>query len=427
MLTRFALLTFCGALAAAAETHTLTLKQAVELALRQNPDILLARLDEQRAAQDAKVARDPFVPRAVVGSGLAWTSGFPLSIEGAAPAILQARVLQNLFNRPLSYRLAAARESARGAQFDTQARRDEVAQRTADLFLDLERAARNEDLARRQVESLDKVLETVRARVAEGRELPLEETRAKLNAARARQRSAVLAGERETSSAALAGVLGLGPADRVVPAGEARPLPDLPTSEEVLVEEALRNSRELRRLESSLLAKGLEVRSGKASRLPRIDLVAQYALLSRFNNYEDFFNRFERHNWQLGASFQLPILPGAAAAAETTRATIEEQKLKTQIAQTRNRITLDSRRALRDLREAEGARDIARLDLDLSREQLSVLLAQLEEGRATQRQIEEARFVENERWIAFHDALRTVEQARLAVLRQRGDILAALR
>jgi outer membrane protein TolC len=32
------------------ETYTLTLRQAVDLALQQNPDLILARLDEQKAS-----------------------------------------------------------------------------------------------------------------------------------------------------------------------------------------------------------------------------------------------------------------------------------------------------------------------------------------------------------------------------------------
>ena len=54
-----------------AEVHHLTLRQAVEIALKQNPDIVVARLDEQKALEGVRVARDPFTPRIIVGSGLA--------------------------------------------------------------------------------------------------------------------------------------------------------------------------------------------------------------------------------------------------------------------------------------------------------------------------------------------------------------------
>ena len=45
-----------------AEIHTLSLREAVDRALHQNPDIALARLDEQKAAQAARLAKAPFTP-----------------------------------------------------------------------------------------------------------------------------------------------------------------------------------------------------------------------------------------------------------------------------------------------------------------------------------------------------------------------------
>src|ERR1700744_308875 len=62
-----------------AENHALNMRQAVELALKQNPDIVLARLDEQRTREAVRVARDPFTPRVGAGSGLAYSDGFPMA------------------------------------------------------------------------------------------------------------------------------------------------------------------------------------------------------------------------------------------------------------------------------------------------------------------------------------------------------------
>lgn len=409
-----------------AETRTLTLSEAVTLAMKQGPDVILARLDEQRTALDAKVARDPFVTKVSIGSGLAYTDGFPLSIEGSAPSIFQAHAIQSILNRPRSYLVAQARENARGATIDAQMKQEDVVLRTANLFLDARRAARLKDLVGRQVTSLEHVLATVKARVADGRELPIEEKRAMVNLAKAKQRVRIVETDSEYTGRTLAAVLGFPAEDKVVPADQEGPQLEVPMTGDLLVEEALTNSRELKRLRSSLLAKGFELKSYRSARLPQVDLVAQYALLARFNNYEDFYNGFQRHNGQIGLSFQLPILPGAAPKAQASQAEIDDARLRTQINQARSRIEIDARRAYQDFRDAEAARDVVRMDLELARDQLSVLLARMQEGRASTREIEEARFVENERWIAFYDALHTLEQARLNVMKQRGDLLALL-
>jgi len=69
---------------------------------------------------------------------------------------------------------------------------------------------------------------------------------------------------------------------------------------------------------------------------------------------------------------------------------------------------------------------VARLDLDVAREQLSVYLAQMQEGRATLRQVEESRVAESDKWIVFYDAQYGLERARWTVLRLTGDLLAAV-
>ena len=78
------------------------------------------------------------------------------------------------------------------------------------------------------------------------------------------------------------------------------------------------------------------------------------------------------------------------------------------------------------MHKAETAAEVARLDLDVAREQLSVNLAQMQEGRATLRQVEEARVAENDKWMAFYDAQYAMERARWSVLRLTGDLLAAV-
>lgn len=95
--------------------------------------------------------------------------------------------------------------------------------------------------------------------------------------------------------------------------------------------------------------------------------------------------------------------------------------------QTRNRIQLDTQKSYQDLQRAESSQNVARLDLDYAREQVSVVLAQLGEGRATEQQVEDSRLNEQERWIVFYDAQHGVEKAKLSLLRLTGALLAALR
>src|SRR5579863_2085103 len=416
-----------AALSIQAETHTLSLKQAVARALTQNPEVVMARLDEVKASLGVRLASSPFTPHVGIGTGLAYTNGFPLSIEGSAPAVFQARGNESLFNKPQRYAIAQAKESVRGAGFASGEKSDEVAYRVASLYIDADRAGRLADSARKQVESLEKVLETARVRVEEGRELAVTAQEANVNLLRARQRLITLQSDREYASRSLAVTLGYSAADVVSPAEEDRAAPAIPASEEAAIQTALSTSKEIKRLESNYSAKGLEIKGDKAKRLPKIDLVAQYALLTKYNHYQEYFSTFSRNNGEFGASIEVPIFVGAGAKAEIEQAENDQQHIHAEVEVARNKIMLDIHQSYQDIHKTDIARELAQADLDLARAQLSVILAQMGEGRASLRQVEEARFNENEKWIAFYDAQFNAERARLNVLRQTGELMAALK
>src|SRR5271165_6703788 len=62
-----------------------------------------------------------------------------------------------------------------------------------------------------------------------------------------------------------------------------------PATEAETVDQALAHSREIKRLESQLQAKQLLVRSYRYSRLPTVDLIAQYNIFARYY-YQNVFN-----------------------------------------------------------------------------------------------------------------------------------------
>lgn len=410
----------------AGEVRTVTLAQTVELARTQNADVLLARLEEQRAVQAVRVAQDPFRPKIFAGSGLAYSSGFPLSIEGSAPSIVESRAVASVFNRQQKLLLEKARADRETAGVAAEMRKDEVVYRAAVLYVEAGRLAAAVRAAREQVGALERVSESVVARVEAGRELPVEARRANLRVAQARQRIRRLEGAQTDTESQLALLLGMADGDRARPAEPEAAIAVEVRSEGDAVVAALQSNKEVRRLESAMIAKGFEIRSHEAARLPRLDLVAQYGLFSRFNNYDKFFNRFQRHNGQFGVSIQVPVLPSLAARAQKEMAGGELAALRTELNRERGRAAARARKAWLAIGEEESAVEVAALDLQVAREQTTVLLALMEEGRASQKQLEEARFAENEKWMALFDARVQLDRARLELLRETGTLTAAL-
>jgi outer membrane protein len=409
-----------------AETKTMTLREALNLALAQNPDLLLARLDQQKARAQVTLARDPFQPKVFAGSGAAWTSGFPASIDGSAPSIVHVKTQMALFDQPQRYQIAEANENLRGSGIDATRRQDEIAYRVAGLFLDAQRAARSVAAAEREILNLSRVFELTKVRVEEGRELPIASKRADLAMRGARRTADSLTLDQVQAETSLAVVLGLKPDDRVRAAEEEHPGLAVPASEQDAIAAVLENNPELKRFESSMQAKELEIKSYKAQRLPKVSLVAQGEVFAKYS-YQNYFAAFQRFNGQLGVSIDVPVLAGRSAQAYISQAEADIEKLRIQTDQGRARITADVRRSFQEVKRAESGRDFAREDLDVARDQVSVDLAQNDEGRLPMAAVEQARALEQEKWLAYYEAQHAVEVARLNVLRDTGTLLAALK
>jgi outer membrane protein TolC len=409
-----------------AETYTLTLKQAVERGLTRNPDVILSALDQLRAEQDVRLQQDPFFPHVAAGSGLAYNNGMPLSIEGSAPSIVQARASEQIFNRPQHYAVEQQRETAKGAAFGAAQKKSEVAFQIASLYLDADRANRLMETAKNQIDSFGKVLDTVHARVEEGRELPIEVRQAQYNVTRARVRLSNLESDRDTAERNLAIALGYNAGDLVAPSSADRPTVAPPQDEAAAVQAALAASPEIKRIQSALIAKGLEIKGTESKRLPQVDLVAQYALFAKYNDLQQYFARFQRNNGELGASIVIPLFAGTGIKAAVAPLDTEQKRLEVELQSAKDKIAMSVHQSYQTVDRAKLAGELAKEDLDLTRDRLTLVLDQLNDGRATLREVEQARIEESEKWIAFYDAQFNQERARLDLLHQTGDLLAAI-
>ena len=162
--------------------------------------------------------------------------------------------------------------------------------------------------------------------------------------------------------------------------------------------------------------------AARASRFPKLDVIGQYSLLGRFNNYDEFFRRFQRHNWQAGVAVELPIFGSRGAAAEVARARLEERELEVRRETKRSELELQGQRALAALREAERRAELARQEREFARESLDVLLARFEEEQVSLDELERARVLESTAWGGLVSSRYALAKARLGVVYATGRI-----
>src|ERR1700748_1595950 len=101
----------CGSTPLLAQTaeKRLPFRTAIELALKNSPATGISRYDQQRAKATLQQSKDFFLPSMVFGSGLGFSYGFPLSLEGAAPSIFNVNVQAGLINFAQKENVKAAR------------------------------------------------------------------------------------------------------------------------------------------------------------------------------------------------------------------------------------------------------------------------------------------------------------------------------
>src|SRR5713226_490970 len=161
-----------------------TLRHAVELALKHATAYGIAAADEQRAFANYRELRNNFIPQVTAGAGLGWSYGFPLSLEGAAPSLFNINAQSPLWHFEMHDFLGAARAESAGASLRTKDQRSQVIQDTVLSYAEL--AKWEQRLARlREVQSASEKMEAaVMQRVKEGVDSEVDGTRARLSSAR---------------------------------------------------------------------------------------------------------------------------------------------------------------------------------------------------------------------------------------------------
>jgi len=188
-----------------------------------------------------------------------------------------------------------------------------------------------------------------------------------------------------------------------------------------LVALAMQNNTELRLAQADVQAKEFRLKGEKRGYWPTLELVSVYSLLSKFNNYDLFFNHFQKNNYNLGIQAQVPIF-SASTKANVALAQGNLLAAKTSLSNKQSQVSADVRRKTRRVRETDAEKEVARLELQLVQQDLAQLQARFEEGKVTLPEIEKTRLTENEKWMALLDATFQRQQAQLDLLKTAGQL-----
>jgi outer membrane protein TolC len=398
----------------------LTLKRTIELALQNSKDIQVAKIEARVADHAAQTTKAQFMPNLYAGSGAGYTYGIPETPGGRAPAVFSVTYTEQVFNEPLRGRAKELEEQSNAQKIVLEDVRNNVITRTAMAYLELGKVRHSLELLRKERESAERILQVTQERQGEGFELPMEVTKAQLTKAQVVQRILQLEAREDELEVFLRYQLGFSDAQALEVTPEELP-GEAEQEGDNLVALALTNNTGLQLAQSDVRGKEFRLKGEKRGNLPTLELVSIYSLLAKFNNYSEFFNHFQRNNFNAGIQMQVPIF-SAPIRANIGLAQINLEAAKASFVNKKAEVSAEVRQKTRKVREMEAAKEVARLELQLAQQSVAVLQAQFAEGKLNLREVEKAHLDENEKWMAYLDANFQKQQAQLELLRTAGQL-----
>jgi len=402
----------------------LTLKRAVELSLSNSKDIQLAKLQVQASQDTAQLTRAEFLPNLYGGSGAGFTYGLPETPGGRPPALFSVTYTEQVLNGPLRGLAKEQQEQVRAQRAVLEDTRNAVMVRVASGYLELVKVRHSLELLRKEKESADKIVDVTKEREGEGYELPVEVTKAQLTLAQVQQRILQLEGRQDELEVYLRNQLGLA-ADQSMDVTPEE-LPGAAEQEGAnLIAMAAQSNTRLMAAESDVKGKELRLKGEKQGYWPTLQLVTIYDVLAKSNFNNSFLvineRNFRYNNLNAGVNINVPIY-SAKTRANVALAQVNLEAAKINLSNTKSQVSAEVRQKSRKVQQADATKEVARLELQLSQQNLAVLQSQFGEGKVNLRDVEKGRLDENEKWMSYLDANFQRQQAQLDLLKTAGQL-----
>jgi len=412
------------------------LKRVVELALAHATGTAIAAADEQKAEASYRELRNSYIPQLATGAGLGYSYGFPLGLEGSAPSLFNLTAQSALLNPALRNFVRSAQVETIAASLKNKDQRNQVIQ---DAVLSYAELAKWEQrlVHLQQIEADIKQAEAaVQQRIKEGIDSELDGTRARLSSARVHLRITEAQGAADVLRERLGKLTGL-PAASIQTDPDTIPAPPAAANDEDTSKDAA-NSPAVQAAVEHARAQYLHAQGEHKALWPSLDFSAQYALLSKFNNFQNYYipakpctvasvsvlcvaNTFQQNNATVGVSIRLPLF-NASQRARAQAADADALKATKQAEAAKNQASEEHLRLERAVTQMRAARDVAQLEYEIAQKNIDAMRTRMDAGTANLHDLDDARSQASERFISLQDITFELERAQLGLLRSTGEL-----
>jgi outer membrane protein len=399
----------CG-LAQDAGPLKLTLREAVTLALKQNPQVILANLGVARSEQERLITRSGLLPQAsgTVGEtvhrvNLEAAIGFPF--PGAPQHVGPYETFQAgvgfqapVFDLTLWRRYRSSQLGVDASHAAELSAREESVLLVVSQYLGGQRAAADVEAAQSRVDLAQALYNQAADLQKAGVGTGIDTLRANVQLQNERQRLIVARTELDTSLFGLARLLNLDPRRQIELADQVS-FSDTPgTPVEQALAGAYTGRPELRELATRQRQAELALRSAGEERMPRVSV-------NGFWVQQGLTPASVIPVYQYQINLDVPLFTGGRIQAQRAQADIAIRQLRQQEQDIRNSIALEVKTAIARLESARSETDVANQGLALARQEVEQARDRFQAGVTNNIEV-----------IAAQDALARAADNRIAAL-----------
>jgi outer membrane protein TolC len=396
---------------------------AVDLALRNSHEVKMASADVDRAAAGVSQARDAYVPTMAIGSSLGYSYGFPVGQPTLANATANSLLLS--FSQPAMIR--AARASLVAAQASLRDTREKVVADTALSYIELDTDKQELEALGQQYGFGERLVEIERERNAAGLSSAMDVTQAELTNAQLQLRRLHIQDHMSVLQLRLANLTGL-TEDAVTPEPASIPGPPAPPIADMNAIWTAHNGA-LAASEANVKSKQeLAIADSRKEWRPQIAFGVQYSRYAKFNNYAEYYLRFQHNNFDVGIDLKLPIFD-AEARAQARASAADAVRAREQASLFRLQLAEQTREISGSTAELRAQQKIARLQSDYAQENVDAVMTQIHNGTGnpnvtplTPRDEQKARIEERRRYVDKLDADFQLIHAEIQLQRSLGTV-----
>jgi len=354
----------------------LTLRDAVQMALKQNPQVQIANLNIAESEENRTIARSGLLPQVnLAGSESVHRNNLAAAFGRTIPQFPEHSgpfwVTQGgpsgsmpLFDLTAWRRWQASKESVTGARAQETSVREQNVILVVSQYLGSLRAAADVKAAQSRVDLAKALFDQASDLQKNGVGTSIDTLRSNVQYQNERQRLIDAQTQLRTTLFGLGRLLNVDPHQTIELTDESAFFETAEYSASDSLERALTERPEMKALMSQIRVSEIQEKSARDQRLPKLTL-------NGFWNLQGLSPTSAIPVYEYAANLEVPLFTGGRIGAQTAAAQIERKKLLQQQQDLRNQIALEVKTAAAQLEAAKNEVDVANEGVRLAREEVT--------------------------------------------------------